>query len=560
MKKAWWKEAVVYQVYPRSFMDSNGDGIGDLRGIINKLDYIRDLGVDVIWLNPIYKSPNDDNGYDISDYRNIMNEFGTMADFDELLEKAHEKGLRIMMDLVVNHTSDEHPWFIESRSSKDNPYRDYYIWRPGKADGTPPNNWGSYFSGSAWQKCEETGEYYLHLFSIKQPDLNWENEKVRHEVYDLMRFWLDKGVNGFRMDVINYISKTPGLPDGPQGENDLYGSFSPACTNGPRIHEFLKEMNREVLSHYDIMTVGEMPDVTIELSQRYTGEDENELQMVFQFEHMSLDRFGSFGRWGIYHAKLSDLRRCLSNWQTGLSQKGWNSLYWNNHDQPRVVSRFGCDATEEMRVRSAKMLGTLLHMMKGTPYIYQGEELGMTNVKFASIDDYRDIEALNAWKEMTQQCGVSEEKMLSFLNWQSRDNARTPMQWDDSENAGFTTGTPWIKVNPNYHTINAQLQLTDENSVRSYYKKLIALRKAYPIIVYGDYTLLLPDDEQIFAYQRTLEGQNLLVLCNYSCDRTKQVRLQDWEMEKAQLLLSNMPVNQDTGFSLEPYEARVYLL
>ena len=560
MKKAWWKEAVVYQVYPRSFMDSNGDGIGDLRGVINKLDYIRDLGADVIWLNPIYKSPNDDNGYDISDYRDIMDEFGTMADFDELLEKAHEKGLRIMMDLVVNHTSDEHPWFIESRSSKDNPYRDYYIWRPGKADGTPPNNWGSYFSGSAWQKCEETGEYYLHLFSIKQPDLNWENEKVRQEVYDLMRFWLDKGVDGFRMDVINYISKVPGLPDGPRGENDLYGSFSPACTNGPRIHEFLKEMNREVLSHYDIMTVGEMPDVTIELSQQYTGEDENELQMVFQFEHMSLDRFGSLGRWGIYHAKLSDLRRCLSNWQTGLSKKGWNSLYWNNHDQPRVVSRFGCDATEEMRVRSAKMLGTLLHMMKGTPYIYQGEELGMTNVKFTSIDDYRDIEALNAWKEMTQQCGVSEEKMLSFLNWQSRDNARTPMQWDDSENAGFTTGTPWIKVNPNYRTINAQSQLTDENSVRSYYKKLIALRKAYPIIVYGDYTLLLPDDEQIFAYQRTLEGQKLLVLCNYSGEKTKQVSLKEWGMEKAQLFLSNIPVNADVSFSLEPYEARVYLL
>ena len=560
MKKAWWKEAVVYQVYPRSFMESNGDGIGDLRGVINKLDYIRDLGADVIWLNPIYKSPNDDNGYDISDYRDIMDEFGTMADFDELLKKAHEKGLRIMMDLVVNHTSDEHPWFIESRSSKDNTYRDYYIWRPGKADGTPPNNWGSYFSGSAWQKCEETGEYYLHLFSIKQPDLNWENEKVRQEVYDLMRFWLDKGVDGFRMDVINYISKVPGLPDGPRGENDLYGSFSPACTNGPRIHEFLKEMNREVLSHYDIMTVGEMPDVTIELSQQYTGEDENELQMVFQFEHMSLDRFGSLGRWGIYHAKLSDLRRCLSNWQTGLSKKGWNSLYWNNHDQPRVVSRFGCDATEEMRVRSAKMLGTLLHMMKGTPYIYQGEELGMTNVKFTSIDDYRDIEALNAWKEMTQQCGVSEEKMLSFLNWQSRDNARTPMQWDDSENAGFTTGTPWIKVNPNYRTINAQSQLTDENSIRSYYKKLIALRKTYPIIVYGDYTLLLPDDEQIFAYQRTLEGQKLLVLCNYSGEKTKQVSLKEWGMGKAQLLLSNMPVNADISFSLEPYEARVYLL
>ena len=313
MKKAWWKEAVVYQVYPRSFMDSNGDGIGDLRGVINKLDYIRDLGADVIWLNPIYKSPNDDNGYDISDYRDIMDEFGTMADFDELLKKAHEKDLRIMMDLVVNHTSDEHPWFLESRSSKDNPYRDYYIWRLGKEDGTPPNNWGSCFSGSAWQKCEETGEYYLHLFSIKQPDLNWENEKVRREVYDLMRFWLDKGVDGFRMDVINYISKTPGLPDGPRDADALYGNFGPFCANGPRIHEFLKEMNREVLSHYDIITVGEMPDVTIELSQQYTGEDEDELQMVFQFEHMGLDRSGPMGRWSKDRAKLSDLRRCLGS-------------------------------------------------------------------------------------------------------------------------------------------------------------------------------------------------------------------------------------------------------
>ena len=560
MKKAWWKEAVVYQVYPRSFMDSNGDGIGDLRGVINKLDYIRDLGADVIWLNPIYKSPNDDNGYDISDYRDIMDEFGTMGDFDELLEKAHEKGLRIMMDLVVNHTSDEHPWFIESRSSKDNPYRDYYIWRQGKEDGTPPNNWGSCFSGSAWQKCEETGEYYLHLFSVKQPDLNWENEKVRREVYDLMRFWLDKGVDGFRMDVINYISKAPGLPDGPRDAGALYGNFGPFCANGPRIHEFLKEMNREVLSHYDIITVGEMPDVTIELSQQYTGEDEDELQMVFQFEHMGLDRNGPMGRWSKDRAKLSDLRRCLSAWQTGLSRKGWNSLYWNNHDPPRVVSRFGCDTSEEMRVRSAKMLGTLLHMLKGTPYIYQGEELGMTNVRFASIDDYRDIESLNAWKEMTQQCGVSEEKMLSSLHWQSRDNARTPMQWDDTENAGFTAGTPWIGVNPNYHTINVQAQLKDENSVYSYYKKLIALRKTYPIIVYGDSTLLLPDDEQIFAYQRTLEGQKLLILCNYSGERTKNISLHEWGMDEAQLLLSNMSVKEDVSFSLEPYEARVYLM
>ena len=421
----WWQRAVVYQVYPRSFYDSNGDGIGDLNGVREKLDYIRRLGVDVIWLNPIYKSPNDDNGYDISDYRAIMDEFGTMEDFDRLLAEAHEKGLRIVMDLVVNHSSDEHPWFIESRKSVDSPYRDYYIWREGK-DGNPPNNWGASFRGSAWERCEETGMYYLHTFSKKQPDLNWENETVRREVYDLMRFWLDKGIDGFRMDVINYISKTPQMPDGPM-MNRLYGNFRPYCLNGPRVHEYLKEMNREVLSHYDVMTVGETPGVSVEQAQRYTGPDEHELNMVFQFVHMKLDA-GENGKWNLSRVPLDGLKRVLSDWQTGLHGRGWNSLYLNNHDQPRMVSRFGDDSTEALRSASAKMLGVLMHMMQGTPYVYQGEELGMTNVAFPDISDYRDIDTLNAWNEMTGELGVSPEHMLACIHRRSRDNARTPMQ------------------------------------------------------------------------------------------------------------------------------------
>ena len=549
MKKAWWKEAVVYQVYPRSFMDSNGDGIGDLRGVINKLDYIRDLGADVIWLNPIYKSPNDDNGYDISDYRDIMDEFGTMADFDELLEKAHEKGLRIMMDLVVNHTSDEHPWFLESRSSKDNPYRDYYIWRPGKEDGTPPNNWGSCFSGSAWQKCEETGEYYLHLFSIKQPDLNWENEKVRREVYDLMRFWLDKGVDGFRMDVINYISKAPGLPDGPRDADALYGNFGPFCANGPRIHEFLKEMNREVLSHYDIITVGEMPDVTIELSQQYTGEDEDELQMVFQFEHICLDQKGE--KWDVIPLHLPALKRCFDRWQRGLHNCGWNSLFMDNHDLPRIVSRWGNDGA--YRVESAKMLAAMLHGMQGTPYIYQGEELGMTNIRLP-IDQYVDLEIKNLYQERTAR-GVPEEEVLRSIYARGRDNARTPMQWTDGDQAGFSDVRPWLPVNPNYKTVNAAAALSDPDSTFYFYQKLIALRKQYPIFQDGSFTLLLPEDEQIFAYRRDTEKEHLLVVCNFTPDTIPFDR--PAEFENARLLLSNY--EQGTG-PLRPYEAQIYYL
>ena len=550
----WWQRAVVYQVYPRSFYDSNGDGIGDLNGVRAKLDYIRRLGVDVIWLNPIYKSPNDDNGYDISDYRAIMDEFGTMEDFDRLLAEAHEKGLRIVMDLVVNHTSDEHPWFIESRKSAESPYRDYYIWREGK-DGNPPNNWGASFRGSAWERCEETGMYYLHTFSKKQPDLNWENETVRGEVYDLMRFWLDKGIDGFRMDVINYISKTPEMPDGPM-MNRLYGNFRPYCLNGPRVHEFLKEMNREVLSHYDIMTVGETPGVSVELAQRYTGPDEHELNMVFQFAHVNLD-YDENGKWTLKRVPLDGLRRVLSEWQTGLHGKGWNSLYLNNHDQPRMVSRFGDDSTEALRSASAKMLGVLMHMMQGTPYVYQGEELGMTNVAFPDISDYRDIDTLNAWNEMTGELGVSPEHMMACIHRRSRDNARTPMQWSAAPNAGFTTGTPWIGVNPNYETINAEAQENDPDSVLCFYRRLIALRRELPIITEGDYALLLADHPQIFAYQRSWQGQRLYVICSFSAQTFDAPEILPYC--GGRLLLCNYAPDGDTQ-TLRPYEARVYLV
>ena len=550
----WWQRAVVYQVYPRSFYDSNGDGIGDLNGVRAKLDYIRRLGVDVIWLNPIYKSPNDDNGYDISDYRAIMDEFGTMEDFDRLLAEAHEKGLRIVMDLVVNHTSDEHPWFIESRSSAESPYRDYYIWREGK-DGNPPNNWGASFRGSAWERCEETGMYYLHTFSQKQPDLNWENETVRGEVYDLMRFWLDKGIDGFRMDVINYISKTPEMPDGPM-MNRLYGNFRPYCLNGPRVHEFLKEMNREVLSHYDVMTVGETPGVSVELAQRYTGPDEHELNMVFQFAHVNLD-YDENGKWTLKRVPLDGLRRVLSEWQTGLHGKGWNSLYLNNHDQPRMVSRFGDDSTEALRSASAKMLGVLMHMMQGTPYVYQGEELGMTNVAFPDISDYRDIDTLNAWNEMTGELGVSPEHMMACIHRRSRDNARTPMQWSAAPNAGFTTGTPWIGVNPNYRTINAEAQENDPDSVLCFYRRLIALRRELPIITEGDYALLLADHPQVFAYQRSWQGQRLYVICSFSAQTFDAPEILPYC--GGRLLLCNYAPDGDAQ-TLRPYEARVYLV
>lgn len=557
MERAWWKEAVVYQIYPRSFYDSNGDGIGDIRGIIAKLDYLKELGVDVVWLSPVYKSPNDDNGYDISDYREIMDEFGTMEDWEEMLEEMHKRGIKLVMDLVVNHTSDEHPWFIESRKSKDNPYRDYYIWRPGK-DGKEPNNWESIFSGSAWEYDETTEEYYLHLFSKKQPDLNWENPKVRREVYDMMKFWLDKGVDGFRMDVINMISKTPGLPDGEPQEGKKYVSGSKYFMNGPRVHEFLQEMNREVLSKYDIMTVGETPGVTPKEGILYTDPSRHELNMVFQFEHVGLDS-GPGGKWDIRPWSLADLKKTMTKWQKELEGKGWNSLYLNNHDQPRAVSRFGDDG--KYRVESAKMLATFLHMMQGTPYIYQGEEIGMTNVRFPSIEYYRDIETLNMYKERVEEYGEDPQKVMEKIYYKGRDNARTPMQWDDSENAGFTTGTPWIPVNPNYKEINVKEALADPNSVFHYYKKLIQLRKQHDIIVYGTYDLILEDDPYIYAYTRTLGNEKLIVITNFS-EKTPVFRLPDDITYKTkELLISNYDVDETEELKeirLRPWEARVY--
>ncbi|PNT90483.1 glycoside hydrolase family 13 protein [Clostridium thermosuccinogenes] len=555
MEKKWWKEGVVYQIYPRSFKDSNGDGIGDLRGIIEKLDYIKELGADIIWLCPIYQSPNCDNGYDISDYRKIMKEFGTEEDFEELLHEMHKRGLKLIMDLVVNHTSDEHEWFVASKSSRENPYRDYYIWRDGK-DGNPPNNWGSFFSGSAWKYDEATNQYYLHLFAEKQPDLNWENKKVREEIYDMMRFWLDKGIDGFRMDVINLISKVPGLPDGEKGEGALYGNGFPYTANGPRVHEYLQEMNREVLSKYDIMTVGETPGVDTESAKLYVNSDRNELNMLFQFELMDIDS-GWGGKWDVKPWKLSTFKKIMYKWYEGLKEKGWNSLYLNNHDQPRMVSRFGNG--KEYRQESAKMLATLLHTWQGTPYIYQGEEIGMTNVRFEDISEYRDIETLNMYNEKIRQ-GVPVETIMKSIYAKGRDNARTPMQWDASDNAGFTEGTPWIRVNPNYKEINVENALKDRNSVFYYYQKLIKLRKEHEIIVYGDVNLLMEDDENIFAYTRSYNDEKLLVILNFF-EKEAEFKLDEgMKFDGAELLISNYEVDNPElkNMILRPYEARVY--
>lgn len=554
MNKAWWKEAVVYQIYPRSFMDSNGDGIGDLNGITEKLEYLKELGIDVIWLSPVYQSPNDDNGYDISDYQAIMEEFGTMEDYDRMLARAHELGIKIMMDLVVNHTSDEHAWFVESRKSVDNPYRDFYIWRKGK-DGKEPNNWGSCFSGSAWKYDPQTDMYFLHLFSKKQPDLNWDNPKVRDRVFDMMNWWCEKGIDGFRMDVISLISKPEGLPDGIPGET---GYADSGCANGPHVHEYLKEMNRKVLSHYDLITVGEAAGVTLEEAKKYANADGSELNMVFQFEHIGggPEADNHYGKWDSHKMPLPVWKKILSRWQTGLEGKAWNSLFLSNHDQPRSVSWFGNDS-EQYREISAKMLGTCLHMMQGTPYVYQGEELGMCNAYFDQLEDYRDIESLNAYKELTETCGVSHEEMMGYLKRISRDNARTPMQWDDSANAGFTTGTPWIKVNSNYKTVNAKQQTTDPDSVFSYYKELIRLRHENDIIVYGEYELLEPQNEELFIYTRSWNNEQLMVLCNFTeKDIVIPAAVTAQIPADAQILISNYVGNLESV--LHPYEARVY--
>lgn len=550
MEKAWWKEAVVYQIYPRSFMDSNGDGIGDINGITSRLDYLKELGVDVLWLSPVYQSPNDDNGYDISDYQAIMEEFGTMEDFDRMLEGIHARGMKLVMDLVVNHTSDEHPWFVESRKSKDNPYRDYYIWREGK-DGKEPNNWGSCFSGSAWEYDKTTDMYYLHLFSKKQPDLNWDNPKVRDEVFQMMNWWCEKGIDGFRMDVISLISKKPGLPDGYQAPGALYGDSG--CANGPHVHEYLQEMNQKVLSHYDLMTVGECAGVTIEEAKKYANADGRELSMVFQFEHVEAN--GPMGKWTDERVQLKDFKTTMSKWQTELEGKAWNSLFLGNHDQARSVSRFGNDAPE-YRAVSAKMLVTCLHMMQGTPYVYQGEELGMTNCPFPTLEDLRDIESINAFHELTEAGKVNPEDMMRYIRLRGRDNARTPMQWDDSANAGFTTGTPWIMVNPNYTEINAKTEMEDPDSVFRYYQKIIGLRKKEKVMVYGTYQLLDPDNEKLYVYTRTLDNEKLLVICNFT--EEEEIYSVAEEFSEGEVLISNYHRETvEKEILLKPYEALV---
>ena len=556
MEKRWWKESVVYQIYPRSFCDSNGDGIGDLNGITSKLDYLKELGVDVIWLSPVYKSPNDDNGYDISDYQDIMDEFGTMEDFDRMLATAHEKGIKIMMDLVVNHTSDEHKWFIESRKSTDNPYRDYYIWRPAKEDGSLPNNWGSCFSGPAWEYDKTTDMYFLHLFSKKQPDLNWDNPVVRQEVFDMMNWWLEKGVDGFRMDVISLISKEqPELPDKEPGING-YATFN-VSANGPHVHEYLQEMRQKALNNADTITVGECSGVTLEEAKKYARSDKKELNMVFQFEHMDVDSDEKAGKWTTRKMDLRDLKKILTRWQKGLQDIAWNSLYWENHDQPRSVSRFGNDS-DEYREISAKMLATCIHMMQGTPYVYQGEELGMTNCPFNTLENFRDLESINAFHELTEQGKMTEEEMMAAIGYKGRDNARTPMQWDDSANAGFSgaDATPWIMVNPNYTKINAKDQVSREDSVFKYYQKLIKLRHESDLIVYGTYDLILDDDKDIYAYIRTLGDEKLIVYCNFS-ENTREVELPE-EFTDGKILISNYnDAKVSEKITLRPYEAIV---
>jgi len=544
-RQVWWKEAVVYQIYPRSFMDSDGDGIGDLRGIIGRLNYLKELGIDVIWLSPVYQSPNADNGYDISDYQAIQEEFGTMEDFDELLEKAHGMGIRIIMDLVVNHTSDEHAWFVESRKSKENPYRDYFIWKEGRAGG-PPNNWGACFGGSAWEYDERTDMYYLHSFHKKQPDINWENEHARNAVYDMMRWWCDKGIDGFRMDVISMISKNQEFPDG-KTNNGLYGDLGEHVMNGPRVHEFLKEMNQEVLSRYDIMTVGETAGVTIAEAKRYAGESEQELNMVFQFEHTNLGD-GRFGKWNDTRVDLRQFKEVMSKWQTELEGKAWNSLFLGNHDQPRSVSRFG-DDRPKYRVVSAKMLALCLHFMRGTPYVYQGEELGMSNPYFEHLEEYRDVESIHAFEDLTGAGLVSKEDMIRYIQLRGRDNARTPMQWNDRENAGFTEGKPWIGVHPDYRQVNAEEERRNPDSVFHFYRKLIQLRKEHKIIVYGAYREVAPEDENIFAYERMYEGKCIRVLCNFT-DRRLSCEWKD--CQEGNVLIQNC---EGTKGELMPYEA-----
>ncbi|MFD1735081.1 alpha-glucosidase [Bacillus salitolerans] len=553
MNKKWWKEAVAYQIYPRSFMDSDGDGIGDLRGVISKLDYLKNLGVDVIWICPIFKSPNADNGYDISDYQDIMEDFGTMEDFDELLEEVHNRDMRLILDLVVNHTSDEHPWFIESRSSKENPKRDWYIWRDRK-EGKEPNNWESIFSGSAWEYDEKTGQYYMHVFATKQPDLNWEKAEVRDAVYEMIRWWLDKGIDGFRVDAISHIKKKDGLPDMPNPEGLDYVSSFEGHMNQEGIQEYLQELKEQTFARYDIMTVGEANGVKIEQADEWVGEINGKFNMIFQFEHLGLWEKGNNGS-----VDLVQLKKTLTKWQKGLENKGWNALFLENHDQARSVSTWGND--EEYLSESAKALGTMYFLMQGTPFIYQGQEIGMTNVRFDSIDDYDDV-AMKNYYEIETKKGRPHEEIMEIIWTKGRDNSRTPMQWDNSDNGGFTIGTPWMGVNDNYTFINVEEQEKDSSSILSFYKEMIKLRKTEDVFIYGNYDLILDSHEQIYAYTRTLGDQKALVISNISSEPA-QYNNADLALSTENLVLQNYQVEEHqntTSFELQPWETRVYVL
>lgn len=553
MKKIWWKEAVGYQIYPRSFQDSNGDGIGDLNGIIQRLDYIKDLGIDVIWICPMYKSPNDDNGYDISDYQAIMDEFGTMEDFDQLLKSVHERGMKLIIDLVPNHTSDEHKWFVESRSSKDNPKRDWYIWRDGK-DGAEPNNWESIFGGSAWEYDEHTGQYFCHVFSRRQPDLNWENPEVREAIYSMMNWWLDKGIDGFRIDAISHIKRRPGLPDMPNPKADKYVSSFDMHMNQEGIHDFLTEMQAKTYGNYDVMTVGEANGVTVDEAHLWVGEETGKMNMVFQFEHLDL--------WDAVKKKDLDvigLKKTLTKWQKGNEKDGWNALFIENHDKPRIVSTWGNDA--EYWKESATSLGAMYFLMQGMPFIYQGQEIGMTNVHFPSIDDYDDVAIKNMYKIKREE-GVSHEDIMQIIWTSSRDNSRTPMQWSAEENAGFTTGTPWMQVNPNFPGINVESQLAQEKSILSFYKNMIALKKENKVFTYGQYDLLMEKDPQVYAYTRTSQDDKVIVIANLT-KNDAVFQADGISLSHENMLLNNYSVEEHEDLEeleLKPYEARVYRL
>nr|WP_302418607.1 alpha-glucosidase [uncultured Romboutsia sp.] len=548
MEKKWWKEAVAYQIYPRSFMDSNNDGIGDLQGIISKLDYLKDLGIDVIWICPVYKSPNDDNGYDISDYQDIMSDFGTMEDFNELLSEIHKRNMKIIIDLVINHTSDEHPWFIESRSSKQNPKRDWYIWREGK-DNKEPNNWESIFKGSAWEYDENTKEYYLHLFSKKQPDLNWENEDMRNEIYKMINWWLDKGIDGFRVDAISHINKEEGLVDMDNPDNLKYVPSFDKHMNVEGIHDYLRELKENTFSKYDIMTVGEANGVKAEQATDWVGENDGKFNMLFQFEHIDL--------WNSSEFNLPNLKKVWNKWQVNLENDGWNALFIENHDITRVVSSWG-DDTRFLK-ESAKALGLLYFMHKGTPFIYQGQEIGMTNVKFNDINEYDDIRSINEYNQLINQ-GMSPKDALEHIWNTSRDNTRTPMQWDDSLNAGFSKSNPWIHINPNYKYINVKEQLEDDDSILNFYKKMIKIKKSSECLIYGKYNLILEDDTNIFAYERILNDEKFLVICNLKSE-SSNYKYEKLTLKYENLILSNYNVDAHkdlNNFELKPWEARLY--